>query len=102
MQWSMDVGEEGRGLNGVNRKEMGIPDDKEFIEQYSKFLNLNQAPNLEFAIPFCFFRMAAILQGVKKRALDGNASNPKHGLKMGAYIKEYAIRGLESINRNFI
>ena len=46
--------------------------------------------------------MAAILQGVKKRALDGNASNPKYGLKMGAYIKEYAIRGLESINRNFI
>ena len=102
MQWSMDVGEEGRGLNGVNRKEMGIPDDKEFIEQYSKFLNLNQAPNLTFAIPFCYFRMAAILQGVKKRALDGNASNPEHGLKMGAYIKKYAIKGLESINRVFI
>ena len=83
--------------DGVNE-----PDDKEFIEQYCKFLNLNQAPNLTFAIPFCYFRMAAILQGVKKRALDGNASNPTHGLKMGKYIKEYAIKGLESINRNFI
>ena len=46
--------------------------------------------------------MAAILQGVKKRALDGNASNPTYGLKMGNYIKKYAIKGLQSINHNFI
>tara|TARA_A100001011_G_scaffold373435_1_gene432843 strand:- start:78 stop:1121 length:1044 start_codon:yes stop_codon:yes gene_type:complete len=101
MQWSMDVGEEGRGLNGVNRKKMGIPDDTEFLEEYSKFLNLDKVPNLHFAIPFCYFRMAAILQGVKKRALDGNASNPSKGLKMGDYINKYAIKGLQSIKQNF-
>ena len=101
MQWSMDVGEEGRGLNGVDRKEMGIPDDIEFLERYSNYLNLDKVPNLDFAIPFCYFRMAAILQGVKKRSLDGNASSPSKGLKMGEYIKKYAIKGLESINQNF-
>ena len=40
MQWSMPIGEEGRGLDGIKRKELAIPEDKEFIEKYSKFLNL--------------------------------------------------------------
>ena len=30
-----------------------------------------------FMLAFSFFRLAAICQGVYKRALDGNASNPE-------------------------
>jgi len=97
MQWSMPIGEEGRGLYGIKRKELAIPEDKEFLELYSKLRNLNDIPDLEFALPFCYFRMAAILQGVKKRALDGNASNPENAIKMGEYVKHYAKKGLESI-----
>ena len=97
MQWSMPIGEEGRGLHGIKRKELAIPEDKEFLELYSKLRNLNDIPDLEFALPFCYFRMAAILQGVKKRALDGNASNPEKAIKMGKYVKHYAKKGLESI-----
>tara|TARA_Y100000813_G_scaffold196474_1_gene180024 strand:+ start:84 stop:1124 length:1041 start_codon:yes stop_codon:yes gene_type:complete len=97
MQWSMPIGEEGRGLYGIKRKELAIPEDKEFLELYSKLRNLNDIPDLEFALPFCYFRMAAILQGVKKRALDGNASNPEKAIKMGKYVKHYAKKGLESI-----
>ena len=98
MQWSMPTGEEGRGLYGINRKELDIPEDIEFLELYSKYRNLNNIPDLEFALPFCYFRMAAILQGVKKRALDGNASNPEKAIKMGEYVKHYAYKGLQSIN----
>jgi len=98
MQWSMPTGEEGRGLYGINRKELDIPEDIEFLELYSKYRNLNNIPNLEFALPFCYFRMAAILQGVKKRALDGNASNPEKAIRMGEYVKHYANKGLKSIN----
>mgnify|MGYP003329750990 FL=1 len=98
MQWSMPTGEEGRGLYGINRKALDIPEDIEFLELYSKYRNLNNIPDLEFALPFCYFRMAAILQGVKKRALDGNASNPEKAIKMGEYVKHYANKGLKSIN----
>jgi hypothetical protein len=49
----------------------------------------------EFYLAFCFFRMAAILQGVKKRALDGNASNPEKGLKLGTYVPIFAQQGLQ-------
>ena len=43
-------------------------------------------PNWPFLIAFSFFRIAAIAQGVYKRALDGNASNPQRGIKMGAAV----------------
>jgi hypothetical protein len=40
--------------------------------------------------------MASILQGVKKRALDGNASDPERGLQMGEYVPRFAAQGLEA------
>ncbi len=90
MQWMMPVGDEGRGLSGLNRKRLGIPEDKEYIETYSKRVGLNNVPDLRFAIAFSFFKMAAILQGIKKRALDGNASNPTKGIAMGKHVKLFA------------
>ena len=97
MQWSMPPGEEGRGLAGVNRQKMGIPEDREFIEQYTLYMGLSELPDLEFPVAFCYFRMAAILQGVKKRALNGNASNPERALKMGEYVSIYAEKALETL-----
>ena len=94
MQWSMPSGAEGRGLSGANRKALGIPEDKEYVELYSKRLGLSRTPDLEFAIAFSFFRMATILQGIKKRALGGNASNPVKALKMGEYVKVFAQSAL--------
>ena len=44
------------------------------------------------------FRMAAILQGVKKRALDGNASDPERGLRLGELVPLYAEAGLEALD----
>ena len=97
MQWSMPVGEEGRGLAGVNRRDLGIPEDNEFLDQYSRYVGLADIPDLEFPIAFCYFRMAAILQGVKKRALDGNASNPEKAIKMGEYVVKFAQKALERL-----
>jgi hypothetical protein len=37
--------------------------------------------------------MAAILQGVKRRALDGNAADPDRGLRLGAHVPRYAALG---------
>ncbi|MEP3430628.1 MAG: phosphotransferase family protein [Roseibium sp.] len=99
MQWQRPTGEEGRGLAGVDRKALGIPEDQAFIDAYCSRMDLPGIPNFGFYLAFCFFRMGAILQGVKKRALDGNASNPELGLKLGASVPDYAIGGLEAIKR---
>jgi hypothetical protein len=40
--------------------------------------------------------MAAILQGVKKRALDGNGSDPERGLVLGQWVPEFAKLGVEA------
>lgn len=93
MQWAMPVGPEGRGLAGVNRAALGIPSDQAYVAAYAKRMGI-QIPDMCFYVAFSFFRMAAILQGVKKRALDGNASNPKKALELGAYVGMFAAEGL--------
>lgn len=96
MQWRHPPGEEGRGLAGVNRAELGLPEDGEFIDSYCERMGLSGIPDFGFYLAFSFFRMGAILQGVKKRALDGNASNPELGLKLGESVPDYAAGGLRA------
>ncbi|CTQ55411.1 Phosphotransferase enzyme family protein [Roseibium album] len=96
MQWQRPPGEEGRGLAGVNRAQLGLPEDQDFIDAYCARMGLPGIADFGFYLAFGFFRMGAILQGVKKRALDGNASNPELGLRLGASVPEYASGGLEA------
>jgi aminoglycoside phosphotransferase (APT) family kinase protein len=97
MQWQMPPGEQGRGLAGVDRRAEGLPTDDEFVAEYCAHMHLERIENFGFYVAFCFFRMAAILQGVKKRALDGNASDPERGLRLGALVPRYAEAGLEAL-----
>ena len=94
MQWRMPVGPEGRGLAGVDRKAHGVPTEEEYVEAYCRRMGLSVIPGFDFCVAFSFFRMAAIVQGVKKRGLDGNASNPERAARMGRFVPEYARMGL--------
>ena len=91
----MPRGKEGRGLSGVDRKVLGIPEDSEYVELYTKRVGLCEEPDLTFAIAFSFFKMGAILQGVKRRSLDGNASNREKGTLLGDYVKIFAQSALK-------
>ena len=96
MQWSMPATADGRGLAGINRAETGLWSDRRFIDTYCMRMNLPGIDNFNFYLAFCFFRMAAILQGVKKRALCGNASDPKRALQLGAHVPDFARAGLDA------
>lgn len=96
MQWSMPAGTEGRGMAGIDRKALGLPTDEAFVEDYCARRGISGIDNLGFYVAFTFFRMAGILQGVKKRALDGNASNPERALRVGGYVPRYARGGLNA------
>ena len=98
MQWAMPPGDLGRGLDGVDRTALGIPSNEAYIADYAARSGLADVPDMTFYEAFAFFRMAAILQGVKKRSLDGNASNAKKGLELGAYVPVLAKKARQRIN----
>lgn len=99
MQWQLPVGRKGRGLMGVDRADLGLPTDDAFIMQYCERRGLDGIDNFGYFVGFCFFRMAAIIQGVLKRALDGNASNPEQGKELGAYVPVFAEHGLKALEQ---
>ncbi|MEO0891252.1 MAG: phosphotransferase family protein [Pseudomonadota bacterium] len=96
MQWAMPEGAEGRGLAGVNREAEGLWSDAQFIEAYCARRGIAGIEDFNFYLAFSFFRMAAILQGVKKRALDGNAADPDRAARLGAYVPQFAQAGLKA------
>ncbi|TCK98990.1 aminoglycoside phosphotransferase (APT) family kinase protein [Shimia isoporae] len=99
MQWQMPPGNEGRGLAGVDRAALGLPSDEEFIAAYCQRMGLPGIEKFGFYLAFCFFRMAGIIQGVKKRALDGNASDPERAKRLGGFVPMFAMAGLEAAKR---
>ena len=96
MQWRMPVGDEGRGFGDEDRTALGIPSEEAYVARYCERRGLTGIPIFGFALAFSFFRMAAIVQGVKKRGLDGNASNPERAAAMGVYVPVFARMGLEA------
>lgn len=63
------------GLEGVNRKALGIPDEAALVERYCRRRGISPISDWNFYLAFSFFRLAAIAQGVKRRAIEGNASS---------------------------
>ena len=63
------------GLEGLNRAELGLPSDEAYIAAYCERTGRQGIDNWPFYMAFCFFRIAAILQGIKKRAQIGTASS---------------------------
>lgn len=64
-----------RGVIGEDLGELGIPDERETIERYCRVTGRDSLDEWHVFLSFSLFRLAAILQGVYARALQGNASN---------------------------
>jgi len=74
-----------RGLGGIDRRSMGIPSEAEFVGSYRQYMGIDKIDNWNFYLAFCLFRLIAIVQGVRKRAMSGNASSNK-GLQVGQLV----------------
>ncbi len=88
-----------RGLGGLDLDELGIPSEADYVAKYCERRGLDQLDNWTFYLAFSFFRLAAIVQGVAKRAADGNASN-KNGAKMAAFVKPLADMAMYTISQD--
>ena len=75
MAWMLPRDSGIKGLQGVDRQALGIPTDEEYIARYCERTGRSGIDNWNFYIVFCLFRLAAILQGIVKRAEIGTASS---------------------------
>ncbi|RUX31601.1 phosphotransferase family protein [Mesorhizobium sp. M7A.F.Ca.US.011.01.1.1] len=87
MQWRLPHASGFRGLGGVDRAALGLPSETDYVAAYCRRRGLTSIGNWTFFLAFSFFRLAAICQGVFKRALDGNASNPEKARTYGEAVK---------------
>ncbi|XP_019589433.2 acyl-CoA dehydrogenase family member 10 isoform X2 [Rhinolophus sinicus] len=63
-----------RGLSGYDLTQLGVPTAEDYFGMYCRHMGIAPLENWNFYMAFSFFRMAAILQGVYKRSLTGQAS----------------------------
>ncbi|XP_058547663.1 acyl-CoA dehydrogenase family member 10 isoform X1 [Neofelis nebulosa] len=63
-----------RGFSDCDFTQLGIPTAEEYFRMYCLHSGIPPTENWNFYMAFSFFRMAAILQGVYKRSLTGQAS----------------------------
>ena len=66
-----------RGLAGVDLDALGIPDEETYLTSYFERTGFDKPDDWEFYIILSMFRIAAILQGVAKRAEAGNAADAR-------------------------
>jgi aminoglycoside phosphotransferase (APT) family kinase protein len=71
------------GLGGLDRAKLALPEEEAMLARYVAKTGRALPADWPFVLAFSFFRLAAIAQGVTKRAQQGNASSD-HARKVGA------------------
>ena len=99
MQWRLPNDSGFRGLGGLDRKALGLPTEAEYVASYCARRGLDGVPDWTFHLAFSFFRLAAICQGVYRRALDGNASNPEKAKSYGEAVRLLAGLACDVIDK---
>jgi aminoglycoside phosphotransferase (APT) family kinase protein len=85
----------GHSLRGIELEGLGIPTEQALLQAYSE--NGPAVSNIEYYIAFSMFRLAAILAGVLRRGIDGNASDPS-AIERGRAYSLFAESALEIIS----
>ncbi len=74
MSWHIEPGAF-RGIAGLDHAALGIPSEAAYIARYCERTGRDGIAHWNFYLAFGLFRIAAILQGIAKRALEGTAAS---------------------------
>jgi aminoglycoside phosphotransferase (APT) family kinase protein len=74
MQWMMPA-DGGAGLAGLNLPQLGVPSLEEVVSRYSTRSGVTVEGKLDWYFAYNLFRLTGIVQGIKKRVIDGTASH---------------------------
>jgi len=87
-------------LRHLNYEDYGIPSETEYVDRYCKKMGHQEVPHWKFYLVFSLFRLAAIVQGVYKRGLEGNASSPE-AITRGEKCKQLSSAGWDLVENGF-
>jgi aminoglycoside phosphotransferase (APT) family kinase protein len=88
MSWHIPPGQF-RGIAGLDLAALGIPSEAEYMRRYCARTGRQHIDHWDFYLAYNCFRLAGILQGIVKRALDGTASSPQ-ALEQGKRVRPLA------------
>ena len=91
MAWRVTA-DEFRGIRGVDLTQLGIPDEASYVAAYCARTGRGSIADWDYYLAFNMFRMAAILQGILARAIQGNATSPE-ALATGQRARPMAAAG---------
>ncbi|MBY0234257.1 MAG: phosphotransferase [Burkholderiaceae bacterium] len=79
MTWHIQSSGAARGLGGKDLAALGIPDELSYVRRYCERTGRTDVDRVmqdwNFYLAYNLFRIAAILQGIAKRVVDGTASS---------------------------
>src|SRR5207302_2197922 len=76
MQWTMPA-DGTAGLAGLDLDGSGVPSLDQVVARYSARSGVQVADQLDWYFAYNLFRLAGIVQGIKKRVIDGTASHAR-------------------------
>lgn len=99
MTWHIPAGVF-RGLAGVKLADLGIPGEREYVEQYCRATGRDaiDPDHWNFYIAYNLFRLAAILQGIAGRVKDGTAASQK-AVEMGKAARPLGDMGWQLVQK---
>jgi aminoglycoside phosphotransferase (APT) family kinase protein len=99
MSWHIPPGQF-RGIAGLDLAALGIPTEAQYIAMYCERTGRDgiDASHWDFYMAYNLFRIAAILQGIAKRVVDGTAASD-HARDAGARARPMAELGWRQVEK---
>lgn len=99
MSWHIPPGQF-RGIGGLDLQALGIPSEALYIEKYCQRTGRAgiDPSHWDFYLAYNLFRIAAILQGIMKRVVDGTAAS-MHARDAGSRARPMAELGWKQVEK---
>ncbi|MGE5640703.1 MAG: phosphotransferase family protein [Clostridia bacterium] len=99
MSWHIPPGQF-RGIAGLDLDQLGIPREEQYVQRYCERTGRAgiDRSHWDFYMAYNLFRIAAILQGIAKRVVDGTAASA-HARDAGARARPMAELGWQQVEK---
>jgi aminoglycoside phosphotransferase (APT) family kinase protein len=99
MSWHIPPGQF-RGIGGLDLEQLGIPTERQYVDLYCARTHGKSIDptHWDFYLAYNLFRIAAILQGIMKRVVDGTAASA-HARDAGSRAKPMAELGWQQVEK---